>query len=98
MTWFHLLKPLFDLFDINQFKYPLLTILTILETHCTLDSQIHQTKSFEMISIHHQSIYEEIEIHEIGLDHSKHMLSLVGSNFRFIVFDWFAISRVGNYD
>jgi hypothetical protein len=51
-----------------------------------------------MISIHHQSIYEEIEIHEIGLDHSKHMLSLVGSNFRFIVFDWFAISRVGNYD
>jgi hypothetical protein len=25
-TWFHLLKPLFDLFDINRSKYLLLTI------------------------------------------------------------------------
>jgi hypothetical protein len=25
-TWFHLLKPLFDIFDINQSKYLLLTI------------------------------------------------------------------------
>jgi hypothetical protein len=31
-----------------------------------------------MISIPHQSIYEEMKIHEIGLDHSKHMLSLIG--------------------